>query len=330
VAEEAEGLRLHLSSSNSNGYKGVHKDASGRFYAQHRVDGSLVSIGHFGTAVEAAVVYARAVGEYQPPAHPPPTVATEAEGLRLHLSSSNVTGYNNVCKHPTGRFQAQRKVDGGRVSLGLFGTAVKAAVAYARAVGEAPEAGSAVAAAAGQAAPLTLGEAAEGAAAAEPVVEEAAGAAPAAGAEEPAPLEEGAAAAAAAAEAPLAEEAKGLRLHLSSSSSTGYKGVYSRDGRFHAQHSVGGRKVTIGRFDTAVEAAVAYARSVGEAPEAGSPAGHASAALPGEAAAGAGEEAVVAEEGMVAAAVAAGAESAGPVRRSKRSLAQAGMNGAAS
>ena len=107
----------------------------------------------------------------------------------------------------------------------------------------------------------------------------------------------------------------------SSSGSSGYTGVFKLAScRFRAR---GPGYLSLGYFDTAVEAAVAYARSVGEAPEAGSDAGHASAALPGE-------EAVVAEEGMVAAAVAAGAESAGPVRRSKRSLAQAGMNGAAS
>ena len=83
VVAVAEGLRLHLSSSSITGYKGVC-DRSGRFDAQHWVGGRNVKLGRFDTAVEAAVAYARAVGEYQPPA--PPTVATEAEGLRLHLS----------------------------------------------------------------------------------------------------------------------------------------------------------------------------------------------------------------------------------------------------
>jgi len=83
--------------------------------------------------VEAAVAYARAVGEYQPPA--PPAVATEAEGLRLHLSSSSSTGYKGVGKLPSGRYQAQHG-EGGREYLGTFDTAVEAAVAYARAVGE--------------------------------------------------------------------------------------------------------------------------------------------------------------------------------------------------
>ena len=73
VATNAEGLRLHLSSSNSTGYRGVLRDAAGRF------------------SVDAAVAYARAVGGHLPPAPPAPpatpAVATEAEGLQLHLSS---------------------------------------------------------------------------------------------------------------------------------------------------------------------------------------------------------------------------------------------------
>ena len=63
MATEAEGLRLHLSSSSSSGYKGVNKQASGRFEAKHRVGGKVVYLGTFGTAVEAAVAYARAFGE---------------------------------------------------------------------------------------------------------------------------------------------------------------------------------------------------------------------------------------------------------------------------
>ncbi|EOD22356.1 hypothetical protein EMIHUDRAFT_116813 [Emiliania huxleyi CCMP1516] len=231
----AEGLRLHLC-SNSIGYRGVSRERS-RFRAQHQMDGRLVNLGIFDRAVEAAVAYARAVGDYQPP--PPPTVAAEAEGLRLHLSSSSVTGYKNVYEHHparavgeapaeavaeglrlhlsssssagykgvftnSGRFRAQRRLDGRLVSIGIFGTAVQAAVAYARAVGEYQ--------------PPTV-----------------------------------------------VAEAEGLRLHLSSSSSTGYKGVTElASGRFRAQRKVDGKDVHIGSFATVVEAAVAYARAVGE------------------------------------------------------------------
>ena len=61
------------------------------------------------------------------------------------------------------------------------------------------------------------------------------------------------------------EEAEGLRLHLSGSSSTRYKGVYEHSGRFLAQRTVDGEKVSLGIFDTAMEAAAAYARAVGGA-----------------------------------------------------------------
>ena len=83
---EAEGLRLHLSSSNATGYMGVYTATAwgGRFQASRCYNGGRQVIGNFATAVEAAVAYARAAGEYQPPAQPPPVVATEAEGLRLH------------------------------------------------------------------------------------------------------------------------------------------------------------------------------------------------------------------------------------------------------
>ena len=137
----AEGLSLHLS-SNSTGYRGV-REHSGRFQAQRMVDGRADYLGTFGTAVEAAVAYARAAGEYQPPA-----VATEAEGLRLHLSSRGRTGYKGVYIHRGLMTPAQRMDAPPRVVLGLpffaqvdgrpaqglgsYATAVEAAVAYAR------------------------------------------------------------------------------------------------------------------------------------------------------------------------------------------------------
>jgi len=135
---EAEGLRLHLSSSSSTGYKGVSKGErgnSGRFRAQTYTGGETCHLGFFDTAVEAAVAYARAVGEYQP--QPPPTVATEAEGLKLHLSDKSATGYKGVREMESGRFYATRKDGGQDEYLGSFDSAVEAAVAYARAVGQA-------------------------------------------------------------------------------------------------------------------------------------------------------------------------------------------------
>ena len=75
----------------------------------------------------------------------------------------------------------------------------------------------------------------------------------------------------------MVTEAQGWRLHLSSRSSTGYAGVRKQEqasgsrgrrlpwasGRFAAYHTVDGRQIFIGFFDSAVEAAVAYARAEG-------------------------------------------------------------------
>mgnify|MGYP000874477695 FL=1 len=82
MVTEAEGLRLHLSRNSSTGYRRVHRrpnNPSGQprakpFQVQYRRDGRNVSLGHFATAVEAAVAYAMHVahdGE----------AAAEAEGV---------------------------------------------------------------------------------------------------------------------------------------------------------------------------------------------------------------------------------------------------------
>ncbi|EOD28286.1 hypothetical protein EMIHUDRAFT_114210 [Emiliania huxleyi CCMP1516] len=307
LVTEAEGLRLHLSSSSSTGYRGVYEH-SGRYQAKRWVDGKEVYLGSFATAVEAAVAYARAVGEYQPPPAPP-TVAAEAEGLRLHLSSSNSIGYKNVRENGA-RFKAEARVDGKRVCFGTFATAVEAAVAYARAVGQAEVAGAGgPARAAALAGEAEAGETEEEEAAearemeameAEEAEEATAAAAAAAEGAEGAPEEEEAAeaagTAAVSAAAPLATEAEGLRLHLSSSNATGYRGVCADRSRYQAKHRAGERMVYLGTFATAVEAAVAYARAVGEAEAAGAGGPARAAAAAGDAEAGEAMEAAEARE----------------------------------
>ena len=58
---------------------------------------------------------------------------TEAEGFELHMSDRSGTGYRGVCKNREGgRFVANTMVKGGHVHIGMFDTAVEAAVAYAR------------------------------------------------------------------------------------------------------------------------------------------------------------------------------------------------------
>ena len=87
-----------------NRHTGV-RSRNGRFQA-----GRKVYLGSFDTAVQAAVAYAREVGEYQSS----PAVPTEAEGTRLHLSSSNRTGYRGVRKMDSGRFKAEHERKQGR------------------------------------------------------------------------------------------------------------------------------------------------------------------------------------------------------------------------
>jgi len=179
---------------------------------------------------QAAVAHAGAAGEV-------PNVLAEAQGLRLHLSSDNKTGYLNVREDrrttPGARpFTAAYREDGRTVSLGTFLTAVDAAVAYARRAGEVPgeETGAK--------------ERAE---------------ARAARREEPAAKHS---------EKGKATEAEGVRLRLSNISETGYRGVVrAPQGRFSAaiQEGAAKRKRSLGIFDTAEEAAAAYTRAVARA-----------------------------------------------------------------
>ncbi|EOD23504.1 hypothetical protein EMIHUDRAFT_123683, partial [Emiliania huxleyi CCMP1516] len=293
---------------------------------KRRVGKSRVALGTFDTAVEAAVAYARAVAEEAAapagpaaPASGPAQAATvgtvvaptesqaglasaasvvgqegmagaeaeggeegeaaaglvtESEGYRLHLSSrgggprklktdgKSSTGYLGVFRREDcGRLKFVAQVslhDGHRMRLtylGVFPTAVKAAVAVAKAKLRSSSGGPSAA------------------------------------------VQVGLVPTAPPRRAPLAAEAEGLRLHLSSrSNNTGYKGVYKDGSRFKARDRVDGRRgrvdgktVSLGTFDTAVEAAVAYAWGVGQAPVQGSAAAG-SEALDSDEGEGEGEE----------------------------------------
>ena len=75
-----------------------------------------------------------------------------------------------------------------------------------------------------------------------------------------------------------AAESEGVRLHLSSATATGYKGVSRKNSRFAANTHSGCRKIHLGTFDTAVEAALIYARHVAAQPPARDAKGTAAAA----------------------------------------------------
>ncbi|EOD27574.1 hypothetical protein EMIHUDRAFT_235566 [Emiliania huxleyi CCMP1516] len=283
LATEAEGLQLHLSSSNSTGYKNVYKEGS-RFKAQDRRDRKTAPL------------------------------AAEAEGLRLHVSSrsNNSTGYTGVFRQSNSRrFEAKHMVDGKTEQLlGCLqqfvqqaGEELKSLVTSLRELLDSAEPSSRLgtllcnsrayqgdeatqpadasrrtawfkstrvgSGASWSFEPLGL-DRARPCDSAEILLEARQRVGPEcervlAGISPPSLL----ARATARTPAPLVTEAEGMRLYLSSNG-TGYRGVRKDSGRFQARHRVDGRRDSLGTFDTAVEAAVAYARAVSEAPAQGS------------------------------------------------------------
>ena len=159
---EAEGLTLLRSESNSSGYKGVSfirsSDKSRPYQAQVQPRGSckskpyqakvwrggtVVHLGLFATAEEAALCYARSPEAQAAAAAPPPTTAeealqqAEAEGLTLLRSESNNSGYKGVSfkgsRNLAKPYTAEVRRGGKDVHLGRFATAEEAALCYARA-----------------------------------------------------------------------------------------------------------------------------------------------------------------------------------------------------
>jgi len=226
---EAEGLTL-LEADNKTGYFGVHLDKRSKtkpYQAQVRRGGTMVSLGCFATAEEAALCISRSPegqeAAKRAAAAPPLTSEevgqqAEAEGLTL-LKSDNKAGYYGVTHKPSQPkpYEAQVRCDGKRVCLGTFATAEEAALCIARS----PE---------GQ-------EAAKRPAAAPPLTSE---------------------------EAEQQAEAEGLTL-LKAGNKAGYFGVHhNKPGTYkpyQARVRGGGKEVHLGSFATAEEAALCVARS---------------------------------------------------------------------
>ena len=273
---EAEGFALHMSDRSGTGYRGVKTTTSGKFEA--RYGNKSEHLGTFDTAVEAAVAYARYAATGELPPQPPPQVeveVTEVDGLQLHLSAANPTGYRGLRMKPSGKFEANHGSSQERY-IGLFDTAVEAAVAYARHVQslarDEPTAPVDAAASSAVDVPTAFCAACgdgEDEAGNEILLCDGDGCdacyhlqclTPPLAA-----IPEGEWLCPACAASPEQErptEAEGLRLHMSDRSSTGYRGVYQDGGRFAAQMCVEGKNVRLGNFATAVEAAVAYARTL--------------------------------------------------------------------
>ena len=253
---EAEGLVLERSSSTS-GFRGVYPNHGARsFFAQICLNGNNENLGHFATAEQAALAYARRRAKAAPDAKAPPPdrpsspplraeavqQQAEAEGLELERSS-NSSGFKGVRQQPgSHKFTARISMHGEQELLGPFATAEQAALAYAR-----------------------RGKAARRLEAPPP--------------DRPSspPLR--------AEEVQQQAEAEGLVLERSSNSS-GFKGVYVNQGThtFFAQFYLNGSNENLGQFATAEQAALAYARrakQVSRQPRL--PTGHATAPLaPGD------------------------------------------------
>ena len=131
---EAEGYALVLStrSGNKTGYEGVSWHARSKRFVAKRPRGRK-HIGYFATALEAAVAVAKATAgvavEKPHEAKRPAGLALKKDGYTLHLSTqrNNKTGYVGVRKVRKG-FRAERN----NRYVGIFDTAVEAAVAYAK------------------------------------------------------------------------------------------------------------------------------------------------------------------------------------------------------
>ena len=151
-------IRQHgrRSRTNSSGYMGVFPHG-GRFRARHASGGKLTCIGNYSTAVEAAVAIAKHVAsagqeqesdgveaeeeneaEAQDDAEADEEMGeemeeavNEAEGVKLHLSQRSSTGYLGVVPY-RGRFKAQHTSGGKVIYIGVFATAVEAAMAVAK------------------------------------------------------------------------------------------------------------------------------------------------------------------------------------------------------
>jgi len=155
---EAEGLALLKSERSSTGYKGVRfkgERVNNPYRAEVQRGGKTVTLGHFATVEEAALVVARTPERRAaaPPAPPPLTAEeavaqAEAEGLTLIKSASSSTGYKSVhfdSRHKTrpysglyyraeAAWEAEAEARrGGPVFLGQFATAQEAALHVARA-----------------------------------------------------------------------------------------------------------------------------------------------------------------------------------------------------
>jgi hypothetical protein len=117
----AEGLQLHLTHRSNTGYRGVRynpvQNKARPYQARGSINKVATHLGFFGTALEAAVAYAKWVARQESgepePERPPKvdmsTLTTHADGLELHLSATSSSGYRNVYPVPPAKRSRKRE-----------------------------------------------------------------------------------------------------------------------------------------------------------------------------------------------------------------------------
>jgi len=249
LVEFAEGHHLHLSSTNKTGYKGVCYNPGKCPNKPYRVAGPQPeqrSLGYFETAVAAAIAYAKYVDltpeDFQTNKKEKMEKALQAaeaslvergviqehNGIKLHLSTKNVTGYKGVSykptAHPSKPYQAVGPQPEGK-HLGYFTSPLCAAEVYARYM----------------LSPSSY-ETTERRAAEEATIQQV-------------ELLKGRG---------VETEACGVKLHLSATRKSGYLGVrydkHHPNKPYKAEACYAGKKISLGYHSSAVDAAVAFAR----------------------------------------------------------------------
>jgi len=172
AAAKREGLQLVLATraDTASGYKTVAKDPRpdrGKPWRSHyREKGETTSLGYFATKEEAALAYARHIGNKpaapKPPAPKPAAskpaaskpaaskpdalpqgakdalAAARREGLQLVPAHTNASGYRGVVHYPnkSNPWNVVHYHEGNNTSLGYFATKEEAALTYARHIGK--------------------------------------------------------------------------------------------------------------------------------------------------------------------------------------------------
>jgi hypothetical protein len=151
LAQAADEKLVLVTSANATGYKGVSRDG-GRYRVQITENGKQMYGGSFETAEHAALQYARLLGPERSAAAAAAVIdltaeeaiaQAAAEGLML-VPASTETGYKGVTRDG-GRYRVQITENGKQMYGGIFETAERAALQYARLLG--PERSAAAAAA---------------------------------------------------------------------------------------------------------------------------------------------------------------------------------------